>query len=717
MLVANGDLRKEARGALARIFVACGAQQTTEGEGEGDGEGDGDGDGNGEGNGEGEGEGEAPPGEEVAVAVRESAETDGAAGASKRLAPRADAVTADEVLAARVLTVDATAVTPAMVVRALLATTGQTSKEQVESVFGKFGDHGYLGADGLAAFVLWRSKEDVFGVLYAFVQLGFDLAFDEYKYLWFGSAQRALCERPFSLGMFERLAAFGNSLSQALHVPALRMDAADVFLRAADLSQERFAALQNVPLVQLRLCFVVLQILNERLAELLPLADLREGDVHMGMRSLVHRCRGLMFYGAKMAWFNGTINDTAHRTDPSGPEIVLDALETVGRGEKEVELARTQFMQAAHQVSELDPSLMRVKLASGGDPLFPLNVRLEGVHGLSGSFRDFMLRMAHEVQSHVLPLVMECPSGAFGVNKGKYILRPGTPTFPVAQMLEFVGVLFGLALRSDVPLPLDLLPCFWKSLVGEELDSSDITDADFLTAKRLHALETMKSAEAFAEFIQAEGPLTFVATALDGRRVNLPLDGDASFSDNVPVTWANREQYIKAVRELRLKELRCEPHLEAVRRGLARVVPLSLLSCMTWQDMELRTCGLPDVDLAFLKAHTHYNVGLSETDPHIVFFWQALEGFSKEDLRKFIKFACNQERIPTSCPCQDGSGSHVPPYPMKIAAPDGSGPADARFIRAETCMFMLKLPQYSSQEIMNERLSYAIHCREDPLIG
>ena len=58
--------------------------------------------------------------------------------------------------------------------------------------------------------------------------------------------------------------------------------------------------------------------------------------------------------------------------------------------------------------------------------------------------------------------------------------------------------------------------------------------------------------------------------------------------------------------------------------------------------------------------------------------------------------------------------------PMKIAPPDNtgnSGPPDGRYVRAETCMFMIKLPQYSSQEIMNERLLFAIHTRDDPLIG
>lgn len=69
-----------------------------------------------------------------------------------------------------------------------------------------------------------------------------------------------------------------------------------------------------------------------------------------------------------------------------------------------------------------------------------------------------------------------------------------------------------------------------------------------------------------------------------------------------------------------------------------------------------------------------YQVGLMETDQHIEFFWSALEMFTQEELCKFIKFACNQERIPFTCPCKDGGPdtAHVPPYPMKIAPPDGA---------------------------------------------
>ena len=70
-----------------------------------------------------------------------------------------------------------------------------------------------------------------------------------------------------------------------------------------------------------------------------------------------------------------------------------------------------------------------------------------------------------------------------------------------------------------------------------------------------------------------------------------------------------------------------------------------------------------------------YQVGLAESDPHIQYFWSVLAGFSQEELGRFVKFACNQKRIPQMCPCMDGAldTAHVPPYPMKIAPPDGTG--------------------------------------------
>ena len=65
--------------------------------------------------------------------------------------------------------------------------------------------------------------------------------------------------------------------------------------------------------------------------------------------------------------------------------------------------------------------------------------------------------------------------------------------------------------------------------------------------------------------------------------------------------WENHGLYVQAIQDLRIKELRCESRMAAVRCGLSSVVPLHVLFVMTPYDMEIRTCGLPSLDLGFLK--------------------------------------------------------------------------------------------------------------------
>ena len=126
------------------------------------------------------------------------------------------------------------------------------------------------------------------------------------------------------------------------------------------------------------------------------------------------------------------------------------------------------------------------------------------------------------------------------------------------------------------------------------------------------------------------------------------------------------------------------------------------------------------IPLSYLRANTIYQAGLSEADEHIRFFWAALESFSPRQVQRFLKFACNQDRVPMSATSPPG-----PPFPMKIAPAaaaaaregDGVAEADATQVRVETCMFMLKLPAYSTYEVLRERLLFAINSSDDPLSG
>lgn len=67
--------------------------------------------------------------------------------------------------------------------------------------------------------------------------------------------------------------------------------------------------------------------------------------------------------------------------------------------------------------------------------------------------------------------------------------------------------------------------------------------------------------------------------------------------------------YARAVRSLRLRELQNVECMTAVRSGLGSIIPLQLLTMLSPLEMELRTCGLPYINLEFLKVK-HNNTNL-----------------------------------------------------------------------------------------------------------
>jgi len=72
----------------------------------------------------------------------------------------------------------------------------------------------------------------------------------------------------------------------------------------------------------------------------------------------------------------------------------------------------------------------------------------------------------------------------------------------------------------------------------------------------------------------------------------------------IPVTFSRRTEYARLVIKARLNE--SERQLSKMRSGLCSVIPEQLLGFMTWEELERRVCGSPEVDLASLKRHTQY---------------------------------------------------------------------------------------------------------------
>ncbi len=178
------------------------------------------------------------------------------------------------------------------------------------------------------------------------------------------------------------------------------------------------------------------------------------------------------------------------------------------------------------------------------------------------------------------------------------------------------------------------------------------------------------SRDDFEAFLDEHQYPKFTHPSLDGSEEReLCQKGSSTY-----LTFDNREDYVALLTKFRLEELQCRDLMNHVRAGMAAVVPAdTILGLLTPDDLEGAVCGAADSPqriLTFLRRFTTYQAGLTETDEHVTYFWSALDSLSPTQLKGFIKFACNQERLPIDAGQMEEGMTPPPPYPMKIAPTD-----------------------------------------------
>ena len=223
------------------------------------------------------------------------------------------------------------------------------------------------------------------------------------------------------------------------------------------------------------------------------------------------------------------------------------------------------------------------------------------------------------------------------MDRDKLVLNPALRVATGSKSAYVVGLLIGCALRSGTCLSLDLAATFWKqlkygshalsALVDAEPNANAVSEEalaelaaiDTMTADLLRFADRATGAPMDAKQF-AEQQLTWTTFLSNGDRVEL-CPGGASLA----VAFDERHSYARAVLRARFHE--SDAHMLAVRAGLEAVVPDTrrLLLLLTWEELELRICGLPEFDVALLRKHTQYR-DIDEKSGHVANFWTVLEG-------------------------------------------------------------------------------------------
>jgi hypothetical protein len=111
-----------------------------------------------------------------------------------------------------------------------------------------------------------------------------------------------------------------------------------------------------------------------------------------------------------------------------------------------------------------------------------------------------------------------------------------------------------------------------------------------------------------------------------------------------------------------------------------------MISMFTWEQLEERVCGAPDVDIEALKQICDVRCSDFPYDEELEqHFWECLQEFSNKERCMFIRFTCGLSRLPLD---------YHPSKRLKIIfffQEEDSLP------RASTCFWSLYVPKYPAQ--------------------
>lgn len=359
-------------------------------------------------------------------------------------------------------------------------------------------------------------------------------------------------------------------------------------------------------------------------------------------------------------------------------------------------------------VSVLTPGPMSWQVAFAG----------EGGDDYGGLFRESIREMAADLQSPATGLFIPVPNSrnATGFNRDTFLPNPACTTPLHTRHYRFIGMLMGSGMRTSNPVGLDLPPLFWKRFLREEVSLRDLAGVDERWVRAIESVRTASNPLAWRELVASPvaavvagqpqgagggsppapgttGQLMWCCKSVGGHIVELVKGGLTKH-----VRYEDRVEYVRLAVQARLIEF--DRAIEAMRVGFSINVPTFILPLLTHKELMVRVCGEVTVDLDILKSIIKNKLDGGESDPRMAWLWATLEEFTNEERQQFLGFVWGRERLP-----RDTSG-------LQLEVRTQASHGDEHLPSSHTCFNALDMPRYSSQQVLRDKLRYAIaHCK------
>jgi len=315
----------------------------------------------------------------------------------------------------------------------------------------------------------------------------------------------------------------------------------------------------------------------------------------------------------------------------------------------------------------------------------PYGLEEAGIDG-GGVFKEFLTSLTKEV---------------FDVNKGLWLVNKNQEIYPnphsysrqpiSLEWYKFLGRVLGKALYEGILIDIDFADFFLNKWLGKQSYLDDLASLDPELYQGLIFLKHYKGD------VEADLSLNFTVTNNEfdaSETIELIPNGSKT-----SVTAQNRINYIYLMSNYKLN-IQLESQCAAFFKGLNDIIELKWLRMFNQVEMKVLVGGLDgqDLDIDDMQRWTVYG-GWDESHPTIRIFWKVLREFDNVTKRKLLRFVTSCARPPLL-----GFKELRPSFAIR-----SSGADRTRLPSASTCVNLLKLPEYSTEAELREKVLYAIN--------
>ncbi|CZS96793.1 related to ubiquitin-protein ligase [Rhynchosporium graminicola] len=333
----------------------------------------------------------------------------------------------------------------------------------------------------------------------------------------------------------------------------------------------------------------------------------------------------------------------------------------------------------------------------------PLKVRLGeegGVQGLdSGGVQQEFFRLA-------IAEALNPDYGTFTIDSRTKMtwFQPGSPE-PLWKF-ELIGMIVSLAVYNGLNLPVTFPKALYRKLLDEEVaELHHIADGWPDLTNGLTTLLEWDEKDGTVEDIFArtyEFSVDIFGTPIS-REMNSSSPRWPQFSDLVHntnpldaplVTNSNRNAYVSDYIRY-LTSVSIAPQYSAFKKGFFSCISRKSISLFSPETLQSVIEGIQEIDISDMRRATRY-IGWDASHRSIKDFWSIVKKFDLGQKRRLLEFVTASDRVPV------GGMRNLQFTLQRNGVDDGHLPT------SYTCYGILLLPEYSSKDVLREKLSMAL---------